>query len=262
MPRQATKRPRLTAFDRRLLGEAPAVAGVDEAGRGALAGPVVAGAVHLSRDFYDTAACRKLRPLVRDSKQRTAEQREAAFAALGEASARGGLVFATGAAGVEEIETLNILGATRLAMKRALDTLLERAGYAPDIWQEVEEGDLFFESSGDPRGTPRRPLILVDGLPLRPFFYPHQAVVQGDARSFAIAAASIVAKVTRDALMADLEEQFADYGFAGHKGYGTPAHLEAIHRLGPCAQHRTVFLRKILIERVEKATVPLFEEFV
>lgn len=240
------KRPRLTAFDRRCFSdETSAVIGVDEAGRGAFAGPVVAGAFLATREFYDTAACTRVRPLIRDSKQLTLEQREIALRQLERCQERGGVFFAPGVASVEEIADENILGATRIAMKRALDAVLEAADCSERSWQEVTPGDLFF-CEEQAREIRKRPVILVDGRPLKPFYYPHTALVKGDGRSFAIAAASIVAKVTRDRLMRDYHQDYPSYGFDSNKGYGTPRHLTAIQENGTCPLHREKFLRNLI----------------
>jgi len=176
------------------------VAGVDEAGRGPLAGPVVAAAVILRADSAPAG--------VRDSKCLTAAEREAAYAAV----VGGALAWAVAVAEPEEIDRLNILRATEAAMARAL------AALAPG-----------------PCGA------LVDGRPVRGLPCPHRAIVDGDALSVSIAAASVVAKVTRDRLMADLDAAHPGYGFARHKGYCTPSHFRALERLGPCAIHRRSF---------------------
>lgn len=242
----ALKRPRLTAFDRSCFGEETvAVVGVDEAGRGALAGPVVAAAFLAPREFYESAACRRVRPLIRDSKTLPFDKREAAFHSLEKCRDQGGLIFAPGVASVEEIADENILGATRLAMRRALDSVLGATGCPERVWAEMEPGDLFF-SEEQAREVQKRPVILVDGRPLKPFFYPHTALVKGDGRSFAIAAASIVAKVTRDRLMLDYHQEYPLYGFERNKGYGTPRHVEALDQYGTCPLHRTKFLRKLI----------------
>lgn len=240
------KRPRLTSFDRaRLDEETTAIVGVDEAGRGCLAGPVVAAALVVPREFYETTACRRIRPLIRDSKELPIEKREAALKGLQRCRDQGGLFFAPGIASVEEIADENILGATRLAMRRALDAVLTEIACPERVWHEMDPADLFFceEQARDVRG---RPLILVDGRPLKPFFYPHTALVKGDGRSFAIAAASIVAKVTRDRIMRRHHAEFPAYGFDMNKGYGTPKHVEAINQHGTCPLHRTKFLRKLI----------------
>lgn len=178
--------------------EAPGlVAGVDEAGRGPLAGPVVAAAVILD----------DLQPIrgLADSKALTALKRELLF---DEIRARA-LCCSVAQASVEEIDRLNILQATMLAMRRAVDGL---------------------------RLTPHR--VVVDGnrVPVLPM--PVAAVVKGDAKVAAISAASILAKVTRDRLCGDLHQRFPHYGFDGHKGYPTPAHLAALREHGPCPEHR------------------------
>jgi ribonuclease HII len=175
-------------------------AGVDEAGRGPLAGPVVAAAVILD----------ELHPIrgLADSKKLTAIRREALYEQIMAKS----LCCAIGQASVEEIDTLNILQATLLAMQRAV------------------------------QGLRLRPVkVLVDGnrLPRLPMLA--EAIVGGDARVPAISAASIVAKVTRDRWCIQYHEQYPQYGFAGHKGYGTAEHLAALRTHGACPQHRRSF---------------------
>jgi ribonuclease HII len=253
------KRPRLTAFDRNCFGEeTAAVVGVDEAGRGALAGPVVAAALLASRDFYESAACRRIRPSIRDSKVLPFDKREEAFRCLEKCRDQGGILYAPGVASVEEIAEENILGATRLAMKRALDTVLSIAGFSGRAWAQVDPGDLFYSEEEVSR-IRTRPVILVDGRPLKPFFYPHTALVKGDGRSFAIAAASIVAKVTRDRLMQDYHREYPLYGFDAHKGYGTPRHLEGLEKYGTCPLHREKFLRKLIAAGVTDDSGELFD---
>jgi ribonuclease HII len=177
------------------------VAGVDEAGRGPLAGPVAAAAVILPEGFRLAG--------LDDSKKLTAARREAVYEALREDPAvEWGVALAT----VAEIEALNILRATHLAMRRAL-LMLERA---PDH-------------------------CLIDGLPVRDCPIPHDAVVKGDGKSLSIAAASVIAKVTRDSLMLEIDREFPAYGFARHQGYGTKEHLEALRIHGPCRHHRRTF---------------------
>lgn len=181
-----------------------AVAGLDEAGRGAWAGPVCAGAVILPPD---PAVLNRLNG-VRDSKQMTPRQR-AAWAEQIQAAA---LTWGVGFASNEEIDAQGILPATRLAMQRALQAL-----------------------SLPPQH------LLIDALRLPGDARPQTALIKGDARSLSIAAASVLAKTSRDALMTGLEEQFPGYGFARHKGYGTSQHREALVALGPCALHRFSF---------------------
>lgn len=229
------------SFDLRSLGAGEWIVGIDEAGRGALAGPVCAGAVVLHRSFYDTAWCRRTGRKVDDSKKLEPALREELLARIEALAHEGGAWFAAGWGSVEEIAVYNILGATRLAMQRAMEAaaapVADRMAlplhcYAPD--------ELF--------GVPALPgaLVLVDGKPLHPFPYAHEAVVKGDARSLVIGMASIVAKVSRDRLMALLAAAHPEYGFAGHKGYATPQHCEALRANGPCRHHRPLFLRKIL----------------
>jgi ribonuclease HII len=176
------------------------VCGVDEAGRGPLAGPVVAAAVIL-----DPA-----RPIMglRDSKQLSATRRDSL---AGEIRAHA-TAWAIASASVEEIDALNILQATLLAMRRAIEALNPAAGYA-----------------------------LIDGNRLPRLSIPARAIVRGDATVPAISAASILAKTHRDALMRDLDNAHPGYGFAAHAGYPTPAHLACLREHGPCRIHRRSF---------------------
>jgi ribonuclease HII len=177
------------------------VAGVDEAGRGPLAGPVLAAAVILPRDFALDG--------LNDSKKLTAKKREHFHAIL---TTRTEIHWAVGAASVEEIDTLNILRATHLAMARAIAALPQEPQHA-----------------------------LVDGLPVRGLPLAHTALVAGDTLSLSIAAASVIAKVTRDRLMVELDAAYPQYGFARHKGYGVRQHLEALRHHGPSPAHRRSF---------------------
>lgn len=192
------------SFIRDLLGPAwvqpGLIAGVDEAGRGPLAGPVVAAAVILD----------ELQPIrgLADSKALSPRRRDALY---DEIRARA-LCCCVASASAEEIDRLNILQATLMAMRRAVDGL---------------------------RLPPHR--VLVDGNRVPALCMPVAAVVKGDARVPAIAAASILAKVHRDRLCSDLEARYPGYGFAGHKGYPTAAHLAALQQLGPCGEHRRSF---------------------
>lgn len=184
------------------------VAGLDEAGRGPLAGPVIAAAVHIDRTLLE-AEEHGLWAGLNDSKQLTARSRDI-FCERLQSDPR--IRWAVGRADVAEIDQLNILRATHLAMARAV------AALAGDI-----------------------DLVLVDGLPVEGLPCASQAIVQGDAQSLLIAAASVIAKVTRDRLMVEFEAVFPGYGFARHKGYGTAAHLAALRRIGPCPLHRRSF---------------------
>ena len=182
-----------------------AVAGVDEAGRGPLAGPVSAGVAVLPRepegDWVD---------LVNDSKKLSLQQRATAY----EAIRREAVSVAVGYSSSQEIDSMGIAPATRLAIKRALESMT----VAPDY-------------------------LLLDAFPLPGVNLPQQALKKGDARCLSIAAASIAAKVERDRLMANLDSQFPRYGFASNKGYGTASHLKALTEHGPCPIHRLTFGR-------------------
>lgn len=187
------------------------VGGIDEAGRGCWAGPVAAAVVILS-PRADWLQCL---PGVRDSKQMTPNQREKwAECIRMEAAA-----WAVGFASAPEIDTLGILPATRLAVRRALDQV---------------------------KPVPQH--LLLDYLRLPDVNLPQTPLVKGDARCLSIAAASVLAKTARDRWMCELDERIPGYGFARHKGYGTAAHYEALHRLGPCAEHRRTFapVREVL----------------
>lgn len=185
------------------------IAGVDEVGRGPLAGPVYASAVVIPSADADVFLEGPLAGLT-DSKKLTGAKREYFHDLLfSMPQVRIGI----GSASVEEIDEINILRATHLAMRRAVLAL----------------------------GDPQPDHILVDGLPVKGLPRPSTAIVKGDAQSLLIAAASVVAKVTRDRLMDRLDAQYPGYGFAAHKGYGTAAHLEAIRRLGVSPVHRRTF---------------------
>lgn len=235
------KRRQLRSFDLKQLGTFASIMGVDEAGRGALAGPVVAGAVLVTREFLEGRWAAVKSGRVNDSKQLTAADRSELWAEFEELAAVGQIHANFGTASVAEIETHNILGATKLAMRRALEAI-----YPPTAFEFKVEPDLFAseleKSSFQPTVSC---LILIDGLPLRGFPYPHQGVVSGDARSLCVAMASIVAKVTRDRLMDELETKHPGYGFGQHKGYGTEEHRDVILKRGRCPEHRDSFLRKL-----------------
>jgi ribonuclease HII len=199
------------------------VAGVDEAGRGPLAGPVVAAAVFCSRHWLETEAAGSLVGLT-DSKQLTASRRRHFFQLLHDAP---DVRIGVGLADVEEIDRLNILQATHLSMRRALLQLPSLPEYA-----------------------------LVDGLPVNDLPCPYTAVIHGDGRSLLIAAASVIAKVTRDNLMMELDEKFPAYGFAQNKGYGTQAHIQALLRNGPTKIHRRSFRPVREIEAIRNSMQP------
>ena len=238
------KRRQLRGFDLKQIYGFGSLIGVDEAGRGALAGPVVAAAVLVNQEFLEGRWAVAKSGRVNDSKQLTAAERTGLWTEFEELVRLGQIHANYGTASVAEIETVNILGATKLAMRRALEGI-----YPPTAFERKLEPDLF---ASDEEKAAFRPTvscsILIDGLPLRHFPYPHHGIVSGDARSLCIAMASIIAKVTRDRLMDELDQVHPGYGFAQHKGYGTEEHREAILRLGRSAVHRDSFLRKLLAQ--------------
>lgn len=184
------------------------VCGIDEAGRGPLAGPVCAACVVLPEGYVPEG--------VNDSKKLTEKKRDALYDVILRDAAAYGIAMATQA----EIDEYNILQATFLAMRRAFEQLLP----APDA--AIIDGN-------------RKP-----GVPAHEF-----TLVKGDALSASVAAASILAKVTRDRYMLELDARYPEYGFARHKGYGTAVHREALLKYGPCPEHRRTFLTKILGEQ-------------
>lgn len=218
----------LVAFDKRHLGQAPAIIGIDEAGRGALAGPVVAGAVRVEQAFFYSRWKSSLSRGVDDSKRLSAVQRAEIVERLRRKGAAAGISVAVGFASVEEIDRFNILQATVLAMRRALSAL-EGGG---------EDVEALAAADG--------PVILIDGRSLKAFPRPHRGLVGGDRQSLAIALAGIHAKEARDAAMRELCPRHSVYGFGAHKGYGTPEHIAALRAHGPCPAHRDLFIRKPL----------------
>ena len=185
------------------------VAGVDEAGRGPLAGPVVVAAVVLDPDFSIIGLA--------DSKLLSPARRELLFDQIVTRAIAHSVVVVD----VDEIDRINILQATLLGMRRAIESLQPAAQHA------------LIDGNQIPRGLP----------------CPARAIVDGDASEPSIGAASILAKVARDRLMCVLDREFPAYGFAAHKGYGTPGHLDALTRLGPCRAHRRSFapVRRLLM---------------
>ena len=184
--------------------------GVDEAGRGPLAGPVCAAAVILPQNCEIQG--------LNDSKKLTEKKREALFDVICAAAVSYGIAFAT----VEEIEEYNILGATFMAMNRAVAML-----------------------------DPVPELALIDGNRNTGVQIPSRCIVGGDGKCADIAAASVLAKVTRDRYMRQMAELYPQYGFEKHKGYGTKAHYEALDTYGPCVEHRRTFLKKWEAQRHE-----------
>ena len=177
------------------------IAGIDEAGRGALAGPVVAAAVVLPEKFRH----RKLK----DSKQLASELREAIYQELIDNAE---ITWAIGVVDHIEIDQINILRATHKAMRLAIDAITSPPEH-----------------------------VLIDGLPVHPFPLPQTAIIDGDCFSLSIAAASVIAKVSRDRMMRDFCAVFPEYCFSQHKGYSTELHLMKLHELGPCPIHRRSF---------------------
>lgn len=180
------------------------VCGVDEAGRGPLAGPVCAAAVILPDGVIIDG--------VNDSKKLSEKKRESLFDVIREQALSYSIAYAT----VDEIEEINILNATMLAMRRAIDGLDIKADYA-----------------------------MIDGNKIPPIDIDAECIVKGDAKSMSIACASILAKVSRDRLLYKYAEEYPMYGFDKHKGYGTKVHREAILKYGPCPYHRKSFLKKL-----------------
>lgn len=181
------------------------IAGVDEAGRGPLAGPVVAGAVILPVD------CEIL--YLNDSKKLSAAKREQLFDEITEKAFACGV----GIVSAAKIDEINILQATYEAMRQAIADMGKKPG-----------------------------MILVDAVTIPKIPYKQTGIIKGDACSVSIAAASIIAKVTRDRIMADIDEMYPEYGFASHKGYGSKAHIEAIKKYGPCPLHRKSFIKNFV----------------
>lgn len=189
-------------FDLRKRSESiKIICGTDEAGRGPLAGPVAAGACILPDGYIPEG--------LDDSKKLTEKKREALYTQITENAIAWGI----GLASAAEIDDINILNASLLAMRRAIAAM----GVTPD-------------------------LVLVDGSVNRGFDIRAEAVIGGDAKSPSIAAASVLAKVTRDRIMSELDGKYPEYGFAKHKGYPTPAHKLAVYEFGPCPEHRRSFL--------------------
>lgn len=235
----------LRSFDLKQITGRDSLIGVDEAGRGALAGPVVAAAVWVNRDFLEGQWVSQRSAKVNDSKQLSAEDRNDLYAEFELLSKQGLIKAHAGLATVAEIEENNILGATKIAMRRAIEAI-----HPPEAFIVRDEPDLFSsleDRSGFTAHVNCR--ILIDGVRLRGFPYPHEPIVKGDARSLCIAMASIVAKVTRDRLMDALALSWPAYGFERHKGYGTEDHRNAILAHGPCREHRGMFLRKLMAQR-------------
>lgn len=181
------------------------IAGIDEAGRGPLAGPVAAGAVILPEN------CRIL--YLNDSKKLSASKRDELFDEIKEKA----VAYGVGIVSPERIDEINILQATLEAMEEAVKAM----DIEPDM-------------------------LLIDALAIPALPYKQTGIVKGDAKSVSIAAASIIAKVTRDRIMMDIDKIYPEYGFASHKGYGSKAHIEALKKYGPCPVHRKTFIKNFI----------------
>lgn len=243
---------RLADFDADYVGGRAFLVGIDEAGRGCLAGPVCAGAVAIKESSYSNEKFLAALKLLNDSKKLSERTREELYGVLESLRNSGHLDFEAGFASVEEIEVHNILSATQMAMARAAEKLNERMGLK--LRKAGQAATLFGEVAADFS----RAEIIIDGKPMKKFPYAHMAVVKGDASSLAVAAASIVAKVSRDRLMDGLAKEYPRYGFEAHKGYGTAQHLQALMLYGPCEIHRPSFLKKLRGDTLENKQTELW----
>lgn len=203
----------MKTFDQEATENAGFIAGVDEVGRGPLAGPVVAAAVVLPPDF-DV-------PGIDDSKKMTEKRRESMLPVIKEKA----LAYGIGMVNHKRIDEINILEATKEAMIQAVENasamLREKQGV------EIQH-------------------VLFDAMQIPAVELPQTSVIKGDAKSLSIAAASVLAKVTRDRMMVELAEEYPDYAFEKNKGYGTKAHYEGLEKVGPCEIHRMTFLKNFL----------------
>jgi ribonuclease HII len=202
-PRNSNNRPTFAEEQALVKRGCRLIAGIDEVGRGPLAGPVMAAAVILPLDM-DTEWLR----LINDSKQLTAEKREELFPLI----CKSAIAFGIGEMSAQAIDEYGIVRATKMAMKKAIANLDTK----PDA-------------------------LLIDFVRLTEVNLPQRCIPKGDCISLSIACASIIAKVTRDRLMVEFDKTYPGYGFAGHKGYATKEHLESIGRLGACPIHRMCF---------------------
>lgn len=200
-------------FDREQTGGCLFIAGVDEVGRGPLAGPVIAAAVVLPHDF-DV-------PGIDDSKKLTEKKREALFPVIKEHA----LAYGIGMADHKRIDEINILEATKEAMAEAIG----------------KAGEMLSEKYGEEIQH-----VLFDAMKIDAVKLPQTSVIKGDAKSLSIAAASVIAKVTRDRMMVEMAEEYPHYAFEKNKGYGTKAHYEGLEKAGPCEIHRMTFLKNFL----------------
>ena len=209
------------------------IAGVDEVGRGPLAGPVVTAAVVLPEDF-DVLG-------VDDSKKLSEKRREELYNQILDKCVAWGI----GMMDHKVIDEINILQATKAAMRQAIGNcdamLAERCGGAAGTREASAHENAAHESAA------RIEYVIFDAVKIEDLGRPQEAIIKGDAKVLAIAAASIVAKVTRDRYMRRMAEEYPEYGFASHKGYGSGAHIEALKKYGPCEIHRRSFIGGILL---------------
>ncbi len=209
------------------------ICGIDEAGRGPLAGPVTAGVCILPAD-HDIL-------YINDSKKLSAKKRDELYDVIRKEA----LAWNVGMVGPERIDEINILQATMEAMRKAIAGLK-----TPAQWEALGIDDALVISEYSFAGEPRDEgiehvvpsCLIVDAVTIKNVNIPQVAVIKGDAKCASIAAASILAKVTRDRLMEEYDKQYPGYGFAGHKGYGTKVHTDAIRSIGPCPIHRRTFI--------------------
>ncbi|MDR1590679.1 MAG: ribonuclease HII [Puniceicoccales bacterium] len=204
-------------FDREILADGAHLIGVDEAGRGSLAGPVMVCGTKISYDFLQQITNFPKLSWVNDSKKLSLEKREAIFCYLCKLRKQGFIRFTIGLRNHGEIDKINILEATIAAMDDVIRRLIS------------------------PKAK-----VFIDGNPLKHLQFPHFGIVKGDGKSFCIAMASIIAKVTRDRIMNFFGKKYPQYGFEKHKGYGTAAHMIAIERYGLSPIHRKTFCGKFL----------------
>lgn len=212
----------LQEHDAQLIKKYNGIIGLDEVGRGALAGPVYTAACWIKPGFFKQTENWAQTSGMRDSKKMTKKKRLEAKERLIELKAASQIDYAIASASVAEIERYNISGATLLAFDRCLEQLFPR------------------------KDSDSQPLILIDGKPVKAASFKHRAITGGDDRSLVIAMASILAKVARDQWMEALHRNFPQYEWRKNKGYGTLAHREGIQSHGSCREHRALFLRKIL----------------
>ena len=197
---------RISSYERKYISMGyKNIGGIDEVGRGPLAGPVMAAAVILPKDLRI--------PYINDSKKLTAAKRDELYNIISEKAVAIGL----GMVGQERIDEINILQATYEAMRDAIHHLKVPADY-----------------------------LLVDAVHIPKVDIPQAGIIKGDAKSISIAAASIIAKVTRDRIMTDYDKVYPEYGFAGNKGYGSAEHIEALKKYGPCPLHRRSFIKNFI----------------